>query len=362
MLRTFTTILLLFMSIAAFAQTAEQKAIKLTKEAIQLMDNGETGKSISLLEEAVQLDPGKQIYLYEIGYAYSLKKDFKQAIFYLEKAVACEDVTDQCYQMLGNMHDLGGNPEEAIATYKHGLERFPNSGRLHLELGVMMLMAENYNEAINYWEDGIRAEPAYSSTYYNLAKLFAQTNERMYAIFYGELFMNLERNTARTQEISALLYNAYRQSMDFSKKKKGNVSFVKTTIFGVVEGDSVRLPMSMHYELGMLQAGSTVAASKKKLKSIELDDLVAIRSNFKSFWNERNLHKKYPNVLLDFHQELQKRGFMEAYSYWVLMKGDQEAFDKWAEDKADEFDAFAIWFNKNPLEVTPENYFVRRVR
>lgn len=89
-------------------QSDKEKAADLKKEAIQIMDNGEPDKAITLLEEAARLDRDSHVYLYEMGFAYYLKKDYDKAARFFRQTLQFSDVTDQCYQMLGNAYRSDG--------------------------------------------------------------------------------------------------------------------------------------------------------------------------------------------------------------------------------------------------------------
>ena len=41
------------------------------------------------------------------------------------------------------------------------------------------------------------------------------------------------------------------------------------------------------------------------------------------------------------------------------MKGDEAAFDRWAEENNEKWDAFISWFNPNPLKINDSNKFTQ---
>ena len=106
---------------------AVEKKAKNIHEAIELMDNGDYKKSLSLLEEAKSLDPGNVDYPYEMAYAYYAKGDYKKAASILEGLKSHEDATDLFFQLLGNSYDMMGKADKAIDAYDQGLKKFPKS-------------------------------------------------------------------------------------------------------------------------------------------------------------------------------------------------------------------------------------------
>lgn len=69
----------------------------------------------------------------------------------------------------------------------------------------------------------------FSSNYFQLAKLYLNSNNKLVGIIYSELFINIERTTKRTQEMSELLYKTYK-SLITLQENESKISFC--AIFG----------------------------------------------------------------------------------------------------------------------------------
>jgi tetratricopeptide (TPR) repeat protein len=197
-MRHFFTLTLLLIAGQLFGQNNKEKALAKGEEAIRLMDNGQIAESIKLLEESIRLDPDNMDYPYEIGYANYIAKDYQKVIEILTPLTERKDANDRVYQLLGNSYDYLGQRDKSIETYEAGLKKLPGSGKLHLELGGMYFRIKEYDKAVNYFEKGIEVEPGFSSNYYGLAKVFLNSDEEVWGMIYGEIFMNLERNSSRT--------------------------------------------------------------------------------------------------------------------------------------------------------------------
>jgi tetratricopeptide (TPR) repeat protein len=351
--------ILLLPGIAGFTQDNKTEAMAKTRRAIKMMDAGDSDGAIVVLDSAKKLDPTYYVYDYEIGFAYQLKKDYVNAIKFFEASTKYPNTVDQTFQMLGNVYDMNGDSLKAISTYKRGLERFPSSGRLYLEYGVMDYQAGNYNEAVQKWEKGIQVEPGYPSSYYKLAKLFTQSDHPIWTIFYSEMFLNVERNSQRTEEISKLLYDTYKKAITFSADGKTKVDFTTASIN--IDASNIKkdfkLPFRMVYGMDFL-VGLTVGAGTGP-KELNLDHLVAARVALVKWWYDQKREKDYPNALFSFHKLLQEKGHLEAYNYWLMSAGDETAFNKWFETNKDKFKSFADWFNENPLSIEKHGYFIR---
>lgn len=344
--------LILLFPFVCLSQSGKQEALAKGQEAIRLMDNGQIGEAIKLLEEARALDPDNMDIPYEMGYAWYLAKEYQKTIDILSDLAKSRNASDLVFQLLGNAYDMIGKPEKAIKTYESGLKRMPGSGKLYLELGGMHLVRQEYDKAIEYYEKGVEAEPGYPSNYYRLATIFLNSEEEVWGMIYGEIFMNLERNSARTAEISKMLYDSYKSEIQFTSDTSFTVSFSKNNII-TLDKRKLKIPY------GMAVYETTLTLSMLNEKKIDLSALNRIRTGFVENYYANKHDRNFPNVLFDFQRTMLKEGHMEAYNHWILMKGDEEGFVRWKEANADKWEAFVAWFNPNPMMVNDENKFLR---
>jgi len=331
------------------------KEIALTKgrEAIKLMDEGKLDESILLLNDAKKLDSERFDYPYELAYAYYLKKDYQGAIKILETITEHKDVKPQLFQLLGNSYDIIEKPEKAFEVYNSGLKKFPNSGLLYLEKGNVYLDRNQPEEALPFYEKGIEVDPKYPSNYYRATKLYCNSTEEIWGMIYGEIFMNLERNSKRTSEISKLLFDTYKSEIKFTSETTSEVSFSKNTIVNASGNTKeVKLPFSLIYE-------PTLLISIINEKSIDLNSLNSIRTNFLLNYKKFNHNKTHQNVLFDYQNQILENENLEAYNYWLLSQGDFENFDKWRNSNKGKWDKFVDWFMENPIKIDDKNKFIR---
>ncbi len=336
----------------ALGQSSREQALAKGREAIKLMDNGHITESIRLLEESMKLDPDNINYPYEIAYANYLAKEYQKAIDVLTPLTKRKDVHDRVYQLLGNSYDNLGQRDKSIETYKDGLNKLPKSGSLYLELGGMYLQTKDYDQAINFYEKGIEVEPGFPSNYYRLAKIFLNSEEEVWGMIYGELFMNLERNSSRTAEISKMLYDTYKSEIKFTSDSSFSVSFSKNAVMNVGSGN-----MSLPFGIAVYEP--TLMMEILPEKNIDINSLDRIRTGFVENYFNNGRDKKYPNVLFDYQNKILKAGHLEAYNHWILMKGDENAFIQWQEANVEKWEKFVSWFNPNRLNVDDKNKFLR---
>lgn len=349
---------LLISSMSFSQQSNHDLADEKKHKAVQMMDNGSIDESIELLEEAKKLDPESYVYDYEIGFAYSLKKEYSKAIETFKQVIKYKDANDQCYQMLGNLYDNKGDYKKAIKTYDKGLKLFPNSGRLFLEKGTAYAFQKKYNEAIKYYENGIKVDPIFPSNYYRAASLFFNSEDEVWAMIYGEIFINLESNSRRTQEISKLLFDTYRSQIKFISDTSLSVSFCKNSVITLTDED-LKNPGQIKLPFGSAVYEPTLLLSIDDEKKIDLNSLNRIRQNFLDTYYKKSFNTSYPNVLFERQKSIKDSGNFEAYNFWLLSSGDPDAFNLWKDNNEEKWNKFVLWFNDNGFQLDSEHQFLR---
>jgi len=353
-IKTLGFLLLITAGQFAFGQTNKEIALTKGQKAIELMDNGKIKESIKLLEEAQKLDPDRFDYPYEMAYAHYLQEDYKGAIKILEKIMNHKDVEEIFFQLLGNSYDLIGKSEKAFEIYDAGLKIFPNSGMINLEKGNVYWNKKEYDKALPFYEKGIEVDPDFPSNYYRAARLYCGSTEEVWGMIYGEIFMNLERNSKRTSEISKLLYDTYKHEIKFANDTSFSVSFSKNATINVSD---LKDPSKMELPYGIGVYEPTLIFSMVSVKAIDINSLDNIRSTFIDNYFKNGHDKKYPNVLFTYQKEVKEAGHIEAYNHWILMKGDEDGFDKWYSENNDKWEAFVKWFGDNGLKINDTNKF-----
>ncbi|MEZ4888002.1 MAG: tetratricopeptide repeat protein [Chitinophagales bacterium] len=353
-----------------FAQSAadKEKARELGMEAIKIMDEGQIEKSIEMLEKCLELDPENSAYLYEIGYAHAIQKDYKGAIKIGKQLIKAKDRVGQYFQFLGNNYDYNGQPKKAIETYEEGLKIFPKSGMLHVEMGMMQLLQNDYDAALTYWERGIAVDPSYAPNYYRTAQIYAKTPERLWAVMYGELFRNLEPISDRSFSFSEDLFNAYDESINITSDTSMSVSFVQKinmtveSLMGSVENMKLPFPLTygaiMSVSVGLPSLTDSIESDTTGLTIKKLNQY---RTSFINNWYEKEHHKDYTNILFTWHKKLMDEGYFEPYNYWLFAMGAPEEFKTYFEANEAAFDEFFKWFDENAIVIS-EDYMFHRVQ
>ncbi|MEP6710812.1 MAG: tetratricopeptide repeat protein [Ferruginibacter sp.] len=270
-------------------------AAELHETAKTFMRQGDYANAILVLNRSAQLDPQNIGIAKDLAMSYYFQKDNAKALEIIKPLLDREDADDQCFQIAGNIYNQLDLPKDCEKMYKKGIKKFPDSGPLYNELGELLL-AQKDPDAIKQWEKGIETDPSYSKNYYNAAKFYFFSADKIWSILYGEIFINMEPLSNKAPEIKQLLLDGYKKlftEADLEQSNKDKNLFVKAY-------------------LQAINKQTPVASS-----GINTESLSMIRTRFILEWYN-NSANKYPFKLFEYQQQLLREGIFDAYNQWLF--------------------------------------------
>lgn len=320
------------------------------REAVKLMDRNLPQEAIRTWDAAIKLRPDYTPYKYERSICFVMQKQYKEAIAALLPIYEQPELFDRGYQLLGNCYDFLEDTASARKYYRSGLDRWPESGRLHLEMGSAAYTDGDWKGALDWWTKGARAEPAFASNYYQICLTFANTPYKFWALLYGEMFLNIERATQRTSEISSLLYKTWASGIKPGTSDPINLASEELLNEPSELGATVmNFPMAFEYTV----ATSVVAANVKgPLATISVAQLVDIRMQFAKTWKESGYASKYANDLLAYHVTMLDAGWLTEYLWWLYSYGNVADTKRYYKENEQRYDTFLGWFGEHQLDIS----------
>lgn len=296
---------------------------------------GDYTNAIVVLNKAQQSDPGNLEIKKDLAFAYYLHRDYVKALE-IAKPLGESDKADvQAYQILGMVYKAIEERKECEKMYKTAVKKFPRSGVLYNEYGEMLWSKKEFSDAVKLWEKGIEVEPNFSGNYYNAAKYYYFSVDKVWGIVYGEIFINLESYSKRTAEIRNLLFDGYKKlfaDSDLLKNQNTKNEFVKAFL------------ETMRKHSSVISGGITP------------ESLVALRTRFILDWTVSN-STRFPYRLFDYYVQLLKAGMFDAYNQWIFgIAKDLAAFQVWTTTHTDEYNKFNT-FQKNRVFKLPEGQY-----
>ena len=334
-----------------------ENAAKNYQHGIELMKKENYKGAIEALNDAVDLDSSKSNYQFQLALANYYSKNFESAITISKNLLKKFQADVRCYDLMGECYSEMRNDKKAQSILLDGLKLFPTSGSIHSQLGKIEYDHKNINTAIQYWELGIAAEPTFPSNYYYAAMAYGVTSEKMWAIIYGEIFVNLEMNTQRTHEILFRMYDWYKQAI-FIKSPRNKYALFTDERTHISESE-FKDTMLFHKNFEMAYNNIAQRCMTEFKEKYTTESLMKFRTKFISLWYSRNFPIDFPNPIFDYQRTVVSADLFESYNYWLISKGDVKTFNDWLEKNKKKYDQFIKWFMAHPLDLDSSNFITR---
>jgi len=220
--------------------------------------------------------------------------------------------------------------------YKQALTKFPKSGALNCDYGEF-LSATNPAEALKYWEKGIEADPNYSGNYYFTTKYYAQKGNIIWGLLYGEIFVNIESLSKRSEEIKNIIYTGYKKLFDdisiLDNAKQNGTPFEK----------AVALNFNSLTSFGRYDVSPEM--------------LTALRTRFILNWYNNEESKKMNFHLFEYQRDLLRQGYFDAYNQWLIGPlTDSQKYTQWVQQHGDDVKGFQQ-YQRNQLFKMPAGQY-----
>jgi len=305
----------------------------LHETAQNYLRDGDYQNAIIVLGKALEVEPTNKEFLKDLLFANYLKRDFAKAIEIGKPLVDREDSDLRSFQLLGLVYKQIAEFKECEKMYKKGLKKFPAAGVLYSEYGEL-LASKDTDNAIKQWEKGIDADVNFSTNYYYVTKYYAQTGELLWSMLYGEMFLNLESYTSKSNEIKVLLLDQYKKFYS-SNDQKDNFFAVKSNAFT----NNVARAMIRQQEQANL--------------GITPETLTAIRTRFILDWYDKYADK-HPFRLFDHQRQLLQEGYFESYNQWLFGAAtNNDNYQKWQKDHSDDMSGFLNFIRQKIFKIPP---------
>jgi tetratricopeptide (TPR) repeat protein len=323
----------------AFATLNAQPADipQMIETARNFQQQGDYDNAILVLTKAMQAAPDNVDVIKELSFAYYIGGQNDKALNEIKKLIDREDADEQVFQIAGNIFKRKQDFKEADKLYKKGLKKFPNSGAMYSEYGLVLYQKEpGTNSAIKMWEKGIELDPNYSGNYYHACRFYGTIGNNLWSLLYGEIFVNLESYSTKTIEIKNIVFDIYKQWY----------------VAGNPKGTST-------FELQVAEALNNQA--KEASYGLTPEVLTAIRTKFILDWN--NTDKTRPAFrLFEYQRQLLQEGLFDAYNQWLFGSVNNTAvYQNWVAAHADENLAFVKFQRGRIFKIPTGQYYSKNL-
>lgn len=328
----------LFIALFAFCSSvaSAQTATEYYSKAKTLMNYGKLDSAAYFLYKALEFSPDELPMLEDQVYLEYLRRDFAKAITVGKKIVTRPDAGTKTFQLVGMAFKEIADYKEAKKIYESALQKFPNSGLLYAEFGDMYAAMNKKTEAIKMWEKGIEMDPGHSSNYYFATLHYAENRNPLWAILYGENFVNIESLSDRTTEIKGIITDLYKKISTpgfLAPKNNAFASAIATTI-------SKQPPVS--------------------LSALTVEALTSLRMGFIRDWYQQN-STTFPYKLFEYHDQLIKEGMFDAYNQWLFGTSlNAAAYTAWMDANKEKMAVFQQFTGGRVYKIPAGQYYQSR--
>ncbi len=323
------------MSIAVVAQTEDPKTLH--ENAKTFMRQGDFNNAIIILTRALQIDKNNLEMQKDLVMSYYYKRDYEKALDGVKTLIDRDDADVVTYQIAGNVYKALEEVKECDKVYKKGLKKFPNSGPLYSEYGELLWAKKDFS-AIEQWEKGIQVDPAYSGNYYNAARFYFYTKDKVWSLIYGEIFVNMESLSDRGAAMKQLLLEEYKEKL-----------FADANLMAGQEKNKNEFSKAF---LDCMSKQSSLANH-----GITTETLTMIRSRFILEWFDKYA-SRFPYKLFDYQRQLLQEGIFNAYNQWLFGTIENLAtYDNWTKTHDEEYKNFTAFQKTRVFKMPPGQYY-----
>lgn len=349
LIRTYILILVagVLASSSAYAQTKEQidLARDLAKEGLEYAEAGQFEEALKQFRYAQRLTPDDIKLTILIGQTLFRQELYEEVVIEILPLIETKNANDRCYQLIGNAFDMMGRPDDAVKMYKKGLFRFERSPVLYMELGILEYARGRDSIAREWWEKGIEMDPTAAANYYWAAKAYSRSRQPIRAIIYSEIYINMDRASERTREMSRLLYSTLMNCISVDSNGAPTFEFSKDVShnYSLLNQKKAR---KMTFEEAYTFCW--YLAFLEPVDSLDLHSLMAKREKFARIWDQ-TFGKKRKVQMFEWQRYLAGQGYFEPYHYWLFYDGDPAAYKTWYDQNKDVYLDFNAWFRNHPM-------------
>jgi Tfp pilus assembly protein PilF len=326
---------LVFTGVVAIAQTDDPKT--LYENAKTFMHSGDFDNAIVVLNRALQSDKNNLDMQKDLAMSYYYKRDYEKALGQVKILMDRSDADAVSYQIAGNVYKALEEVKDCERVYKTGLKKFPNSGALYSEYGELLWERKDFS-AIDQWEKGIKVDPAYSGNYYNAARYYYFTKDKVWSLIYGEIFVNMESLSDRGMAMKQLLLDVYKQKLFADANLMAGQDKNKNEF-------SRAFLECMSKQSSLLNRGVTT------------ETLTMIRSRFILEWFDKYA-SRFPFKLFDYQRQLLQEGMFAAYNQWLFGTVENlAAYDTWTKAHDEEYKNFTAFQKTRVFKMPAGQYY-----
>jgi tetratricopeptide (TPR) repeat protein len=319
---------------------ATESQAALIKEGVALHNRGDYDGAIAKYEQVLRENPANDLALYELAFAYEMKKDYRKSLETAYKGAQYKsDHLGEFYIRIGNNLDLLGESKKAVEVYKQAIKIKPGTPLLYYNLGVTYNRLNNVEEAKKNIKKELYISPSHASSHIGLAQLFHKTNYKVPALFAVMRFLVLEPKSQRANDAHQAFIEMLRGGAS-AGKNPGEISIFLDLGGKKDEGDfgSIELVLGLTGAVGATEKNKDKSDAEKLVD--QLDTLLALISEQDAKGDKSKFTFRY---YIPYFNELKKRDYVEPFAYHISQSSKMSGVADWLQANSGRVKEFLIW-------------------
>lgn len=141
---------------------------RLQETALSLIRTNKVDEAISIHESIIKNDPRNDISYHMLGFACSLKREYKKAASLIEKAISLYKWCAEYYNSLAGVYKELNRFEDAIQILEIALTVKP-SAEIYNNLGMAYVSLRKFTKSFEFYEKAIQIDPNAAFIHFNYA-------------------------------------------------------------------------------------------------------------------------------------------------------------------------------------------------
>ena len=319
----------------------------LVDQGVQFHEQGQFDEAIAKYKQAEKKAPKNSLVKYEMAFTYHAKRDLDKALSYAKAAAKLDtkNIDENLYSLLGTIYDDKGMSDSAIAVYRQGFEKVPNSFNIPYNATIAFMRKNNADSAYAWVKRSTNNSRTHEGSYYYAGFLASQTGKwpQFYAYTMYSTFISKKAEIVRDN-----LSRLYGKTKYLVLKKENTVE-MNTPKIKQTGSDST---VNNEFLLAIQTMLVTDSIGKRKL--YDNDSTSAQQTEFLIHILGKIIKlvaftDEIEDPIQRFYQGLIREGLVDAFIYTICEPIDRPTFAQWLIKNRNEQSRLYLWFNKEWL-------------
>lgn len=319
----------------------------LVNQGVQFHEQGQYDEAIAKYKQAEKKAPKNALVKYEMAFSYHAKHDLDKALTYAKAATKLDTkgLNENLYSLMGTIYDEKGMPDSAIAIYRKGFEKEPNSYNIPYNATITYMRQNNADSSYAWVKRSINNSRTHEGSYYYAGFIASQMGKwpafyayTMYSTFItkkGEIIRdNLSRLYGKTKYLVIKKDNTIEKNTP-NVKQTGSDSTVNNEFLLSIQMSLVTDSIGPR----KLYDNDSTSAQQTEFLIHILDKCIKLIA----FTDEID------DPIQRFYQGLIRERLTEAFIYSICEPIDRPTFAQWLLKNRSEQARLYQWFNREWL-------------